>query len=355
MRMRVGNMLRRALAAAGLQRAESPLPDADADTAAAAADDAQSEDLLPRPPRSMPRASPGEFVGRSFSNSHGTRAYKLYVPKSYRGKPVPLIVMLHGCTQNPDDIAAGTRMNELADQDGFLVVYPAQTPAANGMNCWNWFNRKDQVRDRGEPALIAGITREVMRDYGADPRKVFVAGISAGAAMAVIMATVYPELFAAVGVHSGLAYGAAHNATSAFVALRGGNKAGADMPSAISRRPERPAAARAIPTIVFHGDQDATVDPRNGIAVVDQVIALAVDSHGPLQKTVQDRMTVNGREYTATIYRSRSRRPIVEYWELHGAGHAWSGGSSNGSFTDESGPDASAEMVRFFLSQGAKD
>ena len=349
MRMRVGNILRRALAAAGLRRKESRhRPDADADTAAAAA-------LAPRPARGTPRAGPGEFVSLSYSNSHGTRAYKLYVPKSYRGKPLPLIVMLHGCTQNPDDIAAGTRMNELADQHGFLVVYPAQSPAANGMNCWNWFNRKDQVRDRGEPALIAGITREVMRDYEVDPRKVFIAGISAGGAMAVIMATVYPELFAAVGVHSGLAYGAAHNATSAFVALRGRNKASADTPSAIDRRAERPAAARAMPTIVFHGDQDTTVDPSNGTEVVDQAISLAADSHGPLQKTVQERMTVNGRDYTATIYRTRSRRPIVEYWELHGTGHAWSGGSANGSFTDESGPDASAEMVRFFLSQGAKD
>jgi poly(hydroxyalkanoate) depolymerase family esterase len=333
--MRVGNILRRALAAAGLQRAES--------------------DLAQRPPPSVPRAGPGEFVSRSYSNPHGTRAYKLYVPASYRGKPVPLIVMLHGCTQNPDDIAAGTRLNELADQHGFLVAYPAQTSAANGMNCWNWFHRKDQARDRGEPALIAGITREVMSDYEVDARKVFVAGISAGAAMAVIMATVYPELFAAVGVHSGLAYGAAHNATSAFVALRGGNKASADAPSVSERRSQQPGASRAIPTIVFHGDQDATVAPSNGTAVVDQAISLAADSHGPLQKTVQDRMTINGREYTATIYRTRSRRPIVEYWELHGAGHAWSGGSSNGSFTDESGPDASAEMVRFFLSQGAKD
>jgi poly(hydroxyalkanoate) depolymerase family esterase len=353
--MRVGNILRRALAAAGLQRAASRQPDRDAGSAAAAAGDIQNQELAQRPSHGLPRAGPGEFVSRSFSNSHGTRAYKLYVPKSYRGKPAPLIVMLHGCTQNPDDIAAGTRMNELADRHGCLVVYPAQSPAANGMNCWNWYNRKDQVRDRGEPALIAGITREIMRDYEVDPRKVFVAGISAGAAMAVIMATVYPELFAAVGVHSGLAYGAAHNATSAFVALRGRNKASADTPSVIKRRPERPAATRATPTIVFHGDLDATVDPSNGTAVVDQAIALAADSHGSLQKTVQDRMIVNGREYTATIYRTRSRRPIVEYWELHGAGHAWSGGSSNGSFTDESGPDASAEMVRFFLSQGAKD
>jgi poly(hydroxyalkanoate) depolymerase family esterase len=268
---------------------------------------------------------------------------------------MPLIVMLHGCTQNPDELAAGTRMNELADEEGFLAVYPAQSPKANGMNCWNWFNRKDQVRDRGEPALIAGIARDVMRNYEVDEQRVFVAGISAGAAMAVIMETVYPELFAAVGVHSGLAYGAAHNATSAFVALRGRNKAGADATSVIGRRPlRRTVATRATPTIVFHGDKDTTVDPSNGYAVVDQAVSLAADSHGPLQKTVQERTTVNGREYTATIYCTQSRRPIVEFWELHGAGHAWSGGSSNGSYADESGPDASAEMVRFFLSQKRK-
>jgi poly(hydroxyalkanoate) depolymerase family esterase len=349
MRMRVGNILRRALAAAGLRRTESRhQPDADTDAAAAAA-------LAPRPARGTPRAGPGEFVSLSYSNSHGTRAYKLYVPRSYRGKPLPLIVMLHGCTQNPDDIAAGTRMNELADQQGFLVAYPAQSSAANGMNCWNWFNRKNQARERGEPALIAGITHEVMRDYEVDPHEVFIAGISAGGAMAVIMATVYPELFAAVGVHSGLAYGAAHNAASAFVALRGGNKANAGTSSAIDRRAERPAAARAAPTIVFHGDQDGTVHPGNGSEVVEQAISRAADSHGSLQKTVQERMNVNGRDYTATIYRTRGRRPIVEFWELHGAGHAWSGGSASGSFTDESGPDASAEMVRFFFSQGAKD
>ncbi len=343
--MRVGNMLRRALAAAGLRRTEAPHQ---------AGADADAATVAPRPARGAPRAGPGEFVSLSYSNAHGTRAYKLYVPRSYRGKPVPLIVMLHGCTQNPDDIAAGTRMNELADQHDLLVVYPAQSPAANGMNCWNWFNRKDQVRDRGEPALIAGITREVMNDYEVDPRRVFIAGISAGGAMAVIMATVYPELFAAVGVHSGLAYGAAHNATSAFVALRGKNKANAQAPSTIDRRAQRPATARATPTIVFHGDQDTTVDPINGTEVVDQAISLAADSHGPLQKTVQERMTVNGRDYTATIYRTHGR-PLVEYWELHGAGHAWSGGSTSGSFTDESGPDASAEMVRFFLAQNAKN
>ncbi len=168
-----------------------------------------------------------------------------------------------------------------------LVVYPAQSPAANSMNCWNWFNRKDQVRDRGEPALIAGITREIMSDYEVEPRKVFIAGISAGGAMAVIMATVYPELFAAVGVHSGLAYGAAHNATSAFVALRGRNKTNGETPSASGRRAERPAAARAIADDRIsrrpghdRGPEQRHRGGRSG--------ALAgSDSHGPLEKTVQ--------------------------------------------------------------------
>jgi poly(hydroxyalkanoate) depolymerase family esterase len=300
----------------------------------------------------VPRAGPGDFVSRSYTNSYGTRAYKLYVPRNYVGKSVPLIVMLHGCTQNPDDFAAGTRMNELADQHGFLVVYPAQSASANGMKCWNWFHRKDQARDRGEPSLIAGITHEVMSDYPVDEQKVFVAGISAGAAMAVIMATVYPDLFAAVGVHSGVAYGAAHNATSAFAALQGRSKSISATPGSIGRRAERRSAAtRSIPTIVFHGDKDATVNPRNGSDVANQAASLAAAADGPLQKTVQKRTTGNGREYTVTIYRTPTRRPVIEQWELHGAGHAWSGGSPTGSYTDETGPDASAEMVRFFLSQ----
>ncbi len=223
------------------------------------------------------------------------------------------------------------------------------------MNCWNWFNRKDQARDRGEPALIAGITREVMRDYEVDPHKVFIAGISAGGAMAVIMATVYPELFAAVGVHSGLAYGAAHNATSAFLALRGGTKRTrgrrARSTDARSDPPRRAPRRRSSFTAIKMGPCTRATAARWSIR----------RSRGRRIPTVlckrrrKERTTVNGRDYTATIYRTRGRRPIVEYWELHGAGHAWSGGSASGSFTDESGPDASAEMVRFFFSQGAKD
>ena len=169
--------------------------------------------------------SPGAFLNRSFTNNAGTRNYMLYVPASYTAEssePVPVIVMLHGCTQSPDDFAAGTRMNALADQHGFLVIYPAQAANANGSRCWNWFRPEDQIRDSGEPSLIAGITREVASAYRIDARRIFVAGMSAGASMAVILGAMYPELYVAVGAHSGLPYGAAHDMPSAFSAMQGG-------------------------------------------------------------------------------------------------------------------------------------
>jgi len=172
-------------------------------------------------PRDIPKAKPGQFVTRTYSDTAGTRVYKLYIPKNYNGECVPMLVMLHGCTQDPDDFAVGTRMNELADRHGFIVVYPAQSATANGSNCWNWFNAKDQARDRGEPSLIAGITREVASTYRVDGKRIFVAGLSAGAAMAVILGVTYPELYAAIGAHSGLPYGAAHDMPSAFAIMRG--------------------------------------------------------------------------------------------------------------------------------------
>jgi poly(hydroxyalkanoate) depolymerase family esterase len=300
-------------------------------------------------------ALPGQFVNRSYSNAAGARAYKLYVPKTHSERRMPLIVMLHGCTQNPDDFAAGTRMNELADEHGFLVAYPAQSPNANGANCWNWFNVSDQARDRGEPSLIAGITREVASSYRVDEQRIFVAGLSAGAAMAVILGATYPELFAGVGAHSGLPYGAADDVPSAFAAMRGGS-------GPISRRQDlrsrnstpRIAPTRAPPTIVFHGDRDTTVHADNGSEIVAQAITLGRAHTGGFNKSVQERLSANGREYTITTYRDSMMRPCIEQWVLHGAGHAWSGGCSSGSYIDEKGPDASAEMVRFFLAQGSE-
>ncbi len=285
----------------------------------------------PQPGPSQP--GPGQFLTASFSNEAGTRPYKLYVPSGYRGQPVPLIVMLHGCSQSPDDFAAGTRMNAAAEEHTFLVAYPGQTQAANAQKCWNWFNAGDQGRDRGEPSLIAGITRDVMHRYAVDRRRVYVAGLSAGGAAAAIMADAYPDLYAAVGVHSGLACGAASDVASAFAAMRGGRPG-----------PARRSGDRNVPTIVFHGDRDSTVNPLNG----DAVIGAAMPTAG-LTRKVEQGSVAGGRSYTVTAHRDARGRPVLEQWVVHGGGHAWAGGSPAGSFTDPRGPDATREMVRFFL------
>ncbi len=281
-----------------------------------------------------------QFVAGSFSSDAGSRGYKLYIPSTYHGEAVPLIVMLHGCTQSPDDFAAGTRMNTLAEEYGCLIVYPGQTQAANAQKCWNWFSPGDQQRDRGEPALIAGITRQVMRDHLVDPARVYVAGLSAGGAAAAIMAQAYPDLYAAAGVHSGLACGAARDVPSAFAAMRNG----AASPQQTARVGAGEAGQRIVPMIVFHADRDRTVHPRNG----DQVIAQSAAA-GRLRTEILRGQVAGGHAYTRTIYSNAGGRPTCEQWLVHGGGHAWSGGSSAGSYTDPRGPDASREMLRFFL------
>ena len=274
-----------------------------------------------------------KFIGGTYSNEAGSRSYKLFIPSGYqRGQPYPLVVMLHGCTQSPDDFAAGTRMNFIAEEQNCLVVYPAQPGGANPSKCWNWFRAADQRRDEGEPSLIAGITRQVMRDCSIDPKRVFVAGLSAGGAAAAIMAATYSDLYAAVGIHSGLAYGAATDMPSAFTAMRQGGKG------------VRVAAnGPVIPTIVFHGDRDTTVHPDNGAQVVEQAIGAT-----KTRKKVHRGQIPGGHGYTRTTHVD-GEREILEHWNIHGAGHAWSGGSPAGSYTDGEGPDATKEMLRFFL------
>jgi len=291
-------------------------------------------DWLARPaPPPGPDGHAGSFGARTFSNQAGSRPYKLYIPSSYDGQPVPLIVMLHGCTQSPDDFAAGTRMNRAAEAHRFIVAYPAQTGAANRQKCWNWFNAADQERDTGEPSLIAGITRQVMHDFAIDPARVYVAGLSAGGAAASIMGNAYPDLYAAIGVHSGLACGAARDMQSAFAAMQRGGEGRA-----------RSAARRVVPTIVFHGERDATVNARNG----DAVVAQAVQGRA-LRTRVETGQVPNGHGYTRTLQIDADGKTLAEQWVVQGAGHAWFGGSPDGSFTDPRGPDATAEMLRFFL------
>jgi poly(hydroxyalkanoate) depolymerase family esterase len=275
----------------------------------------------------------GRWLTGTYTGPAGTRAYQLYLPSRYQGQPLPLVVMLHGCTQNPDDFAAGTRMNFLAEEEGCLVAYPEQPSAANASRCWNWFQPGDQQRDRGEPSLIAGITRLVMAEHQVDAGRVYIAGLSAGGAMGAIMAVTYPELYAAVGVHSGLAPGCAHDLPSALQAMQRGGSANGS-----------PTSARAIPLILFQGDRDSTVHPRNADGLIGRWIPAASQA----QVTTSQGQAPGGRSYTCAVYAGPGGPLLVERWTVHGASHAWAGGSPNGTFTDPAGPNASQELWRFF-------
>lgn len=306
---------------------------------------------LPRPlqkraPAALPEGA--QFIAGAFSNQAGTRNYKLYVPSGYHGQALPLVVMLHGCTQDPDDFAAGTRMNELAEKQCFLVAYPAQTQAANSSRCWNWFKAGDQQRDLGEPSIIAGLTRQVGDTYAVDPRRIFVAGLSAGAAMALTVAITHPDLYAAVGIHSGLPHAVACDLPSALAQM---SQAGA---SALGARPGKSGAgAPSVPAIVFHGDRDTTVHPGNGDQVIAQCARPASRQPSPgaagSAVTVESGQVPGGHAYTRTLYSEASGHCVAEHWLIHGAAHAWAGGSLTGSYTDPKGPDAAQQMMRFFL------
>jgi poly(hydroxyalkanoate) depolymerase family esterase len=239
-------------------------------------------------------------------------------------------------------------MNALAEEHGLIIAYPQQSDRANSSRCWNWFQAKHQQRERGEPSLIAGITREVAAALGTDTHRVYIAGLSAGGAMAAVMANAYPDVYAAVGIHSGLPHDAALDLPSAFAAMRG------DGTPRRKRTADPKRSSRRVPVIVFHGDSDRTVHPSNGDEVIAQASRRPADSttagerEAALERSVE-RSRAHGRDYTRITYRDDAGKPVVEQWLVHGGAHAWFGGSAAGSFSDPAGPDASREMLRFFL------
>lgn len=356
--------IQRALASAGLDTTRGPMRDVSETIQRALAAHGVAEpsptgkpepvvevDVPVVPAQRPPSGDAGRFESHTIRHEAGTRSYKLYVPAAGSGAPRAMVVMLHGCTQSADDFAAGTQMNRLADEQGFVVVYPEQSGQANASKCWNWFRPQDQVRDAGEPSLIAGIVREVAQRESVDLRRVFVAGLSAGGAMALVLGETYPDLFAGVGVHSGLPYGSAHDIASAMAAMKGGRSGmpglkGAQGGPGRARRK----AVQAVPIIVFHGDRDHTVQQTNAETIVRHAgEAHAGEAGDDARVTTQAGVAPGGRRFSRVIHTDAEGRTRIESWTLHGAGHAWSGGHASGSYTDGAGPDASAEMVRFFM------
>jgi poly(hydroxyalkanoate) depolymerase family esterase len=283
-------------------------------------------DLRARENRPMPPVPEGAvFERRHHAGPHGAREYRLYRP-SVQDRPIRgLVLMLHGCTQTPEDFAVGTRMNEHAERHRLVVVYPEQARAHNASLCWNWFRPGDQGPAGGEPALLAGLASDVAAEHDVPPPRVFAAGLSAGGAMAAILVQSHPDRFGAAGVHSGLAPGSAQDVVSAFAAMRGDPSPGA--------------TSLDVPAIIFHGSADPTVAAVNAGRLA-----------GPLEETERRSGAAPGRRFDVLAGRNAAGHP-VEVWRIDGAGHAWSGGDAGGSHTDPAGPDASAEMVRFFLAR----
>ncbi len=285
------------------------------------------------------------FSEASFPFGAKTYPYRLYVPTAVSALPRPLIVLLHGCKQDAQDFAQGTAMNALAEQHGCMVLYPEQLTKANQARCWNWFEPEHQQVDQGEPGMIAALTRYVLSgDHGglqADPDRVYIAGLSAGGAMAAVVAGLYPDLFAAVGVHSGLPAGAAQDMLSAFTAMRTGANKG-----------KKNVMLVPLPTIVFHGSADTTVHPDNGDHITNAALA-AWEALGVPLKKGQSQVQAQGGATQATthvlVYRNADGPSYVEHWRIDDGPHAWSGGDAAGSFTAPEGPSASEAMLSFFL------
>lgn len=303
---------------------------------------------LPKPPRvtkgksaakkvdRVVRPAPGSFIESDYSCAQGSLRYRLYTPVGSTRRRLPLIVMLHGCTQSAADFATGTAMNRLADELGFLVLYPEQSPRANPNRCWNWHSPSHQKRGSGEAAVIAGMTRHVLDRCRGHAGRVYIAGISAGGAAAAIIAAAYPQLYVAVGVHSGVPMGAIGSVGEALAAMRG------------QAVPPIGKTTPPLPMILFHGDSDRVVHPSNASGFVSQ---LQRSSTRALSVQSEAGVAPGGRAFTRSFYRYGRGPVMLEEWTVHGSGHAWSGGYAGGSHTDPKGPDASRAMATFFLAR----
>ncbi len=290
----------------------------------------------------MPPRIPSEaqYLTRRHRSAAGSRSFRLYLPASHPDRPKGLILMLHGCNQTPEDFAIGTHMNVLAEKHGLALAYPAQSKRQNRGACWNWFKPRHQMRGTGESAILAALTRKLMREFGLGRDDVFVAGLSAGGAMATILADVYPDVFAAAGVHSGLARGAAWDTLSAMSAMHSGGAPTGIAAIAVTR-------AGPVRRIIFQGADDRTVNPLNAGFIV------AAEMGEDVAPTRVGKRSVRGRDYSRSFYADPKGAVLIELWMIEGSGHAWSGGRAAGSYTDTKGPDASAQMVRFFLDKPA--
>ena len=298
-----------------------------------------------------PRSGP---VGRTFSgaytNGAGTRPYSGYLPSTYHaGAAVPLVVGLHGCTQSADEFRKQTGLDDLAEAKNFIVVYPQQIRDANPMGCWNWFKGADMVRGQGEPSIIAGITQWVQQHYSVDPKRIYVEGFSAGAAMANVMGATYPDLYAAIGVGSGVEYdgGTAALGGAALDPRQSGHAAFQAMGK----------HAREVPALVFHGGKDQTLPVNNAEKLVQQwqTTDALVEYGAPSPSFPQTPASTHTKLspafqlYTVNSYNDGHRREVLEYWLVPDMDHAWSGGCSCGSYSYPSGPDESRAMYDFFI------
>lgn len=302
-------------------------------------------------------ANAGKWESASVTNAAGSREYKLWVPSGYdKGKRLPLLMMLHGCMQTPEGLAAISGMNELADRQTFLVVYPEQTAGANPLKCWNWFDPAHQMRESGEPSLLAAITTQVSASHKADSNRTYVAGISAGGAMAIVMGVTYPDLFAAIGVSAGLEFKAAVTVEGGLTAMKqGGPDPAAQGLLAFRAMGDKAHARRRMPVIIFQGDADPFVNPANAEQVIQQWATTNAylsnkkpASDVTTQPVAMEGSVTGGHAFTRFVYKDRTGRNLMEKWIVKGMGHAWSGSPAAGPFADPKGPNASAELWRFF-------